>query len=589
MARRHAGALNPILRAVAGARKVWPDPPKWADPALLRDLMGADQPARRCWLVQDVPSGCLLLQDEPASLRQIPMGEPLALDAGGVRVSAAGAGAARWLSAAALPARLAPLGEPGVLHLETSREALVVAAVRRPNGAFGWGCDQNGIAIRTAPLGRWEMHWSGSALRATPAAEGDQTASWTLQADAVAHPDSRGAVLFGIDSRLGIFADLAITTRYGSATQRLRWIPPGSFLMGSPATEAGRYDVEGPQHDVTIAQGFWLFDTPCTQALWQAVMGDNPSYFKRPDRPVEQVSWDDVQDFLAHSTGSCRGSNLTLPTEAQWEYACRAGTDTRDLYRGPRDRGRQQCPRARSHRLVWRQQRRRLRSRPGHGQLRLAGEAVSAHPGRHPAGWHERPECVGPVRHAGQRLGVVRRRDALLHRQAGNRPARAPPRPARSASFAAAPGAATRASCALRTGTRSSWASATTASASAVPEFRSVVSRARSRTPRKKMRTGVGASRRRRRRDRFAHHRPVGKARKWMVERPRDHAWQSGPGLSRSTPMPLPERFPNPFPPPFAGAWGDDVYGLWADLQVPATAEADLSPSVCAGSSRVRS
>ena len=55
-----------------------------------------------------------------------------------------------------------------------------------------------------------------------------------------------------------------------------------------------------------------------------------------------------------------------------------------------------------------------------------------------------------------------------------------------------------------------------------------------------------------------------------MVARPRDRAWQGGPGLSRSTPMPLPERFPNPFPPPFAGAWGDDVYGLWADLQVPA-------------------
>ncbi|MBF0187016.1 MAG: formylglycine-generating enzyme family protein [Magnetococcales bacterium] len=116
--------------------------------------------------------------------------------------------------------------------------------------------------------------------------------------------------------------------------QRMRWIPPGQFMMGSPEDEPGRYDDEGPQHKVTIRKGYWLFDTPVTQALWTAVMArKNPSDFKSPDRPVEQVYWEDVRAFLSainkrHSVG------LSLPSEAQWEYACRAGTTTA-LYTGP--------------------------------------------------------------------------------------------------------------------------------------------------------------------------------------------------------------------------------------------------------------
>jgi formylglycine-generating enzyme required for sulfatase activity len=98
--------------------------------------------------------------------------------------------------------------------------------------------------------------------------------------------------------------------------------------MGSPEGEAGRRDNEGPQHEVTISKGFWLFDRPCTQALWEAVMGNNPSRFRSPDRPVEQVSWEDVQEFLQRIGERVPGLGLVLPTEAQWEYACRAGTPT---------------------------------------------------------------------------------------------------------------------------------------------------------------------------------------------------------------------------------------------------------------------
>ncbi len=111
-------------------------------------------------------------------------------------------------------------------------------------------------------------------------------------------------------------------------SQRLRWIPPGEFLMGSPETEAGRYDEEGPQHPVRITRGFWLFDAPCTQALWKAVMGKNPSQFRSPTRPVEQVSWTDCQAFLQRLNRLLDGASFALPSEAQWEYACRAGTST---------------------------------------------------------------------------------------------------------------------------------------------------------------------------------------------------------------------------------------------------------------------
>ncbi len=108
--------------------------------------------------------------------------------------------------------------------------------------------------------------------------------------------------------------------------QRLRWIPPGRSLMGSPPDEAGRFDDEGPQRTVRIAEGFWLFDTPCTQELWEAVMGKNPSRFQSPTRPVEQVSWKEAGAFVRRLNGQLKDLELSLPSEAQWEYACRAGT-----------------------------------------------------------------------------------------------------------------------------------------------------------------------------------------------------------------------------------------------------------------------
>jgi formylglycine-generating enzyme required for sulfatase activity len=95
------------------------------------------------------------------------------------------------------------------------------------------------------------------------------------------------------------------------------WIDPGSLRMG--------WQLEEPVHEVTLSKGFYLQTTEVTQRQWEAVMGTNPSYFKGPDRPVENVSWGDIQGFLRKLNAREKGSRYRLPTEAEWEYACRAG------------------------------------------------------------------------------------------------------------------------------------------------------------------------------------------------------------------------------------------------------------------------
>jgi formylglycine-generating enzyme required for sulfatase activity len=124
------------------------------------------------------------------------------------------------------------------------------------------------------------------------------------------------------NDKFGPYADLIVN----EVVQRFRWIAPGDFLMGSPESEAGRYDNE-TQHRVVLTQGFWLADTACTQALWRAVIGNDPAKFKCDiNNPVERVSWNDVQQFLQKLNGMIPNLRACLPTEAQWECACRAGT-----------------------------------------------------------------------------------------------------------------------------------------------------------------------------------------------------------------------------------------------------------------------
>ena len=113
----------------------------------------------------------------------------------------------------------------------------------------------------------------------------------------------------------------------GDVWLELELIPAGIFMMGSPESEAERSDDE-TQHQVTISKPYYLGKYPVTQAQWQQVMGNNPSHFKGDKlRPVEKVSWDDAQAFC-RKLKEITQAPFGIPTESQWEYACRAGTNT---------------------------------------------------------------------------------------------------------------------------------------------------------------------------------------------------------------------------------------------------------------------
>ena len=124
--------------------------------------------------------------------------------------------------------------------------------------------------------------------------------------------------------------DLATVTLPGGIPMRFRWCPAGTFTMGSPETEEKRNPDE-TQHHVTLTRGFWMGETEVTQAQWASVMGKNPSCFTGADCPVERVSWEECQQFIGKINWRLFCA-MRLPTEAEWEYACRAGSP--DAYGG---------------------------------------------------------------------------------------------------------------------------------------------------------------------------------------------------------------------------------------------------------------
>ena len=162
------------------------------------------------------------------------------------------------------------------------------------------------------------------------------------------------------------------------------WIPPGEFRMGSSSRHP--YVRTRPVTRVRITRGFWLGKYEVTQRQWQAVMGSNPSHFQNcgGNCPVERVSWNDVQEFIGKLNGRSGGRRYRLPTEAEWEYAARAGTTT-DTYAGDITKPRGKDPVL--NRIAW------------------YGENSGGR--THPVG-RKSPNAFGFARHAGKRAGVGR-------------------------------------------------------------------------------------------------------------------------------------------------------------------------------------
>ena len=118
--------------------------------------------------------------------------------------------------------------------------------------------------------------------------------------------------------------DTKVLTLPGGEKMEMIWCEPGSFMMGSPKDEKGRFEDEHI-HRVTLTKGFWLGKYEVTQAQWNSVMGRGRPRFAGKDKPMDNVSWDDCQRFL-RAVNATLGGVARLPTEAEWEYACRAGS-----------------------------------------------------------------------------------------------------------------------------------------------------------------------------------------------------------------------------------------------------------------------
>ena len=233
-------------------------------------------------------------------------------------------------------------------RLTLSRQRLELEAVRRPAWAVAMGRDRDDLFAelkdgrRVYWVGRGRM-WEVGIPRLDRAFRRDENVRrdgrvgfefphgfWWDEGEYLAWLEDgckfvppQWASRFGYDD-YGGWAEFEIQ----GGIQRMRWIPPGEFQMGSPEDEPERYPDE-QQHTVLLSQGYWLADTACTQALWRAVLGETPSRFEGDARPVEQVSWQDVVErFLPALNRLIPGLEAVLPSEAQWEYACRAGTQT---------------------------------------------------------------------------------------------------------------------------------------------------------------------------------------------------------------------------------------------------------------------
>lgn len=297
---------------------------KPADVAAAKQRLGRDEDERDYVLIQQ-RDRLFLEPREPRQKRELDGWAPLpwmtVTISGGFEWSRSDGAIRQWCVPALKPLEL-PLGdapERCTFTLASGGRKWVMGLLKRPSWADEWGLGHDGLYVQLPSPAGGSMRLSASVMSPDP-----WQGQWPLSPrafQAIAQGVG-GGMRVGADLQFGLYLDVP----FGSATQRFRWIEPGEFVMGSPEGEEGRDDDESPQHGVRLTEGFWLAETACSQGVWRLVMGNYPSRFRDdPQNPVEQVSWDDVQGFLREVERYLPGMIAALPTEAEWEYACRAG------------------------------------------------------------------------------------------------------------------------------------------------------------------------------------------------------------------------------------------------------------------------
>ena len=189
-------------------------------------------------------------------------------------------------------------------------------------GLMAEAADADAEAIRLSPDDERVMQELGYAWDPTgqewtraPAIYTD----WPFDAEEAAQRQSETAVRLGVDTHMTL--DLG-----GGVTMEFVLIPAGEFVMGSPTNEYGRDSDEGPTRRVRITKMFYMAACEVTQEQYEAVMSSNPSQFRGSRLPVEETTWNDAMEFC-RKFSALTGREIRLPTEAEWEYACRAGSD----------------------------------------------------------------------------------------------------------------------------------------------------------------------------------------------------------------------------------------------------------------------
>lgn len=328
-------ALRQSLRARDGASVII-DQQLVDDLNLLSRLAGEGDDDVKRWRgrVNDYEHlrAALISLEQPAPL---PEDVNKLLDAYTAIVGPGSAEVRRWRAklarVAALRENLAPLDrvEPLPENALADAEALVAELGPQEIQAKRWLTKVQRVRELIATL---EQELTGAYVlpERSPRHRDDLVALVGLKDEQVAALVNRVAILVGPGrpawgsaagrDEFGLWTELTVN----GVTQRLRYIPAGIFLMGSPEDEYGR-EKDETQVRVTISRSFWLADTECTQAFWDTVVGLDDSRFKGQENPVERVSWNDAKAFCVALSTQIPGLRARLPTEAEWEYACRAG------------------------------------------------------------------------------------------------------------------------------------------------------------------------------------------------------------------------------------------------------------------------